>query len=160
MCAIKRSFEMKQKRLNERLQDAASKSIGAQQSMLKSTVSRNKALNITKTSGNCPNSDFPPEQVDGESILDKLDKQIKQIEKLDAKINDKSAAPLILPKIPKSLTVIPQTVNRKPSRPSSPILLITPKNNSNKSWLIVTIAQSACCLHKEHKVHIYYFVLY
>lgn len=129
MCAIKRSFEMKQKRL----QDAANKqqqqhSIPPQNSTLK-PVSRNKGVNVAKSTSSCPNSDYPLEPADGESILEKID---KQIEKLDAKINDRSPS-LILPKIPKSLTVIPQTVARKPSRPSSPVLLITPKNSSNKS---------------------------
>lgn len=40
---------------------------------------------------------------------------------------------MILPKIPKSLTVIPQTVPRKPLQPSSPTLSITTKPSTSKS---------------------------
>lgn len=107
MCAIKKSFEMKNKRLQE-----AQKSAGM--SVLKNVVPK-KGLVITKTSTNVP------EDSSGGSILEKLD---KVVEKLDAVDNNHA---MILPKIPKSLTVIPQTVSKKPSRPSSPILMITSK---------------------------------
>ncbi|XP_008191771.2 uncharacterized protein east isoform X1 [Tribolium castaneum] len=112
MCAIKKSFELKQKRLQE-----AAK--GAQTSVLKAVTPR-KSLMISKGKAE-----------ESETILDKLD---KQVEKLESRLNE-NKPPLSLPKIPKSLTVIPQTVTRKPSRPSSPVLLITPKPKqiANKS---------------------------
>lgn len=107
MCTIKKNFEMKAKRLQE-----AQRSAGT--SVLKSMAPK-KGLVITKTSTN------GVEETNGGSILEKLD---KVVEKLDAGDNNHS---MILPKIPKSLTVIPQTVARKPSRPASPVLMITTK---------------------------------
>lgn len=107
MCTIKKNFEMKAKRLQE-----AQKSAGT--SLLKTVVPK-KGLVITKTSTN------GTEEPSGGSILEKLD---RVIEKLDSGDNNHS---MILPKIPKSLTVIPQTVARKPSPPGSPVLMITPK---------------------------------
>lgn len=107
MCAIKKSFEMKNKRLQEAQRSAAGMSV------LKNMVPK-KGLVITKTSTNGTEDT-------GGSILEKLD---KVVEKLDAADNNH---PMILPKIPKSLTVIPQTVAKKPSRPASPILMITSK---------------------------------
>lgn len=113
MCAIKRSFELK----NKRLQTATN---GAN-SVLKG-IAPKKGLVITKTA----TVTKPEQTVEAtENSLEKLD---KAVEKLESKILNSSN--MILPKIPKSLTVIPQTVARKPSRPSSPVLLITPKTKS------------------------------
>ncbi|KAJ8912658.1 hypothetical protein NQ315_012734 [Exocentrus adspersus] len=132
MCAIKRSFEMKQKRLQEA--QNAKPILVTHNSVLKSITPR-KGLIISKTAtvSSPVKADNIPLQgdnnIEGENILEKLD---KQIEKLESKLNEKPSS-LLLPKIPKSLTVIPQTVTKKPSRPSSPALLITPKSNSNKS---------------------------
>ncbi|KAJ8984567.1 hypothetical protein NQ317_006029 [Molorchus minor] len=129
MCAIKRSFEMKQKRLQEA--QNAKPILVTHNSVLKSIIPR-KGLIISKTAtitspikSEVPVSIAPNDSNgENENILDKLD---RQVEKLEAKLNEKPSS-LLLPKIPKSLTVIPQTVTRKPSRPSSPVLLITPKN--------------------------------
>lgn len=111
MCAIKRSFELKNRRQQE---SSVLKGIGPK-----------KGLVITKTTTVLSKPEKPIECVDViENSLEKLD---KAIEKLESKINGDSKSAMALPKIPKSLTVIPQTVARKPSRPSSPILLITPK---------------------------------
>ncbi|XP_044255471.1 uncharacterized protein LOC123005682 isoform X2 [Tribolium madens] len=122
MCAIKKSFELKQKRLQEAA-NAGKATKGSQNSVLKSVTPR-KGLVISKSS---PKT----EPAEPETILEKLD---KQVEKLESRLNE-NKPPLSLPKIPKSLTVIPQTVTRKPSRPSSPVLLITPKPKqiTNKS---------------------------
>lgn len=132
MCAIKRSFEMKQKRLQE--SQNAKPILVTHNSVLKSITPR-KGLIISKTAtvANSVKGEIAAAQGesgnDGENILEKLD---KQVEKLESKLNEKPSS-LLLPKIPKSLTVIPQTVTRKSSRPSSPALLITSKTNANKS---------------------------
>ncbi|XP_072383489.1 uncharacterized protein east isoform X2 [Diabrotica undecimpunctata] len=124
MCAIKRSFEMRQ----QRLQEAQPKSIFVTHNSVLKSITPRKGLVISKTATvSAPPKLEPPELVsEGENILDKLD---KQVEKLESKLNEKS----YIPRIPKSLTVIPQTVTKKTSRPSSPVLLITPKNSSGKS---------------------------
>lgn len=110
MCAIKRSFELRQLRLSQ----GGSMSRSPQKmvnSVLKSVSSSpRKGLVISKTSTSPKNNELSPE-----NLLEKLDTRM---------VENKS---LSLPKIPKSLTVIPQTVARKPSRPSSPVLMITPK---------------------------------
>ncbi|XP_028133644.2 uncharacterized protein LOC114328850 isoform X2 [Diabrotica virgifera virgifera] len=124
MCAIKRSFEMKQ----QRLQEAQPKSIFVTHNSVLKSITPRKGLVISKTATvSAPPKLEPPELVpEGENILDKLD---KQVEKLESKLNEKS----YIPRIPKSLTVIPQTVTKRTSRPASPVLLITPKNSSGKS---------------------------
>ncbi|XP_063911022.1 uncharacterized protein East isoform X2 [Zophobas morio] len=126
MCAIKKSFELKQKRLQE-ASNAGKPVKVSYNSVLKSMAPR-KGLVISKTTtATSPKN----EASESENILDKLD---KQVEKLESRLSE-NKPPLTLPKIPKSLTVIPQTVTRKPSRPSSPVLLITPKPKqiTNKS---------------------------
>ncbi|KAL3265948.1 hypothetical protein HHI36_010136 [Cryptolaemus montrouzieri] len=120
MCAIKRSFEMKQRRLLES-QKRAAQIVASGGSLLKA----NKGLMITK--GPVPKVEPKVEQESSESILEKLD---QQVENLESKFNENKCL-LNMPKIPKSLTVIPQTVARKASRPASPILLITQKPNPN-----------------------------
>ncbi|KAI4462832.1 serine/arginine repetitive matrix 2 [Holotrichia oblita] len=130
MCAIKRTFDLKQKKL----QDAQKAKLEPQKiittpspnSLLKTMVPR-KSLIISKTSTiTSPRGDQNlSENEREESSLEKLD---RQVEKLEAKFGEAKSV-MILPKIPKSLTVIPQTVSRKPSRSSSPALQITPKPN-------------------------------
>ncbi|RZC37265.1 uncharacterized protein BDFB_004147 [Asbolus verrucosus] len=130
MCAIKKSFELKQKRLQEASHAGKSMKV-AYNSVLKSMAPR-KGLVISKTSMTTTTATNPKtEPSESENILEKLD---KQVEKLESRLSE-NKPPLTLPKIPKSLTVIPQTVTRKPSRPSSPVLLITPKPKqiTNKS---------------------------
>lgn len=122
---------MKQKRLQE--SQNAKPILVTHNSVLKSITPR-KGLIISKTAMaiNSVKGEIATTQSesnDGENILEKLD---KQVEKLESKLNEKPSS-LLLPKIPKSLTVIPQTVTRRSSRPSSPTLLITPKANANKS---------------------------
>ncbi|XP_045480002.1 uncharacterized protein LOC123684682 isoform X2 [Harmonia axyridis] len=119
MCAIKRSFEMKQKQMAE-AKKPQSPTVPAGTTLVKSN---NKSLVITKG----PISKVEPkiEQEPPESILDKLD---QQVESLESTFNEGTTL-LNMPRIPKSLTVIPQTV-RKPSRPASPVLVITPKGKS------------------------------
>nr|CAI5832250.1 unnamed protein product [Callosobruchus analis] len=144
MCAIKRSFEMKQRRMQEA---AASRANSAALARAQASSGR-RGLIISRTtvtaappsaSGASPmatsvvyptaganrepvlgsgmeviektSTEFNGES--GENILEKLDKQVEKI------------GSNILPKIPKSLTVIPQTVPRKSQRPDSPILQIT-----------------------------------
>lgn len=121
MCAIKRSFEMKQKRLQE-FQNAKPILV-THNSVLKSITPR-KGLIISKAPPS--HLSVKPEQPtdsngESENILEKLD---KQVEKLELKLNEKSTLPM--PRIPKSLTVIPQTLP-KVSRPPSPVLEITPR---------------------------------
>ncbi|XP_044749946.1 uncharacterized protein LOC123310514 isoform X2 [Coccinella septempunctata] len=117
MCAIKRSFEMKQKRQSDTpKRNTQIMSIGA--SLLKS----NKGIVITKGLKIEPKQE---QDTSCENILEKLD---QQVENLESKFHENKAL-LNMPRIPKSLTVIPQTI-RKPSRPPSPVLLITPKPKS------------------------------
>lgn len=150
MCAIKRTFDLRQKRLLEPNQRTNQYNNNAQ-SVLKTIVPK-KGLTITKTTSmvtnttttttpqqhqsfntckidNSLNSSSISNNDDFENSLEKLD---KQVEKLDSKSNDKSL--MILPKIPKSLTVIPQSVTRKSTtRPTTPILQITPKPKPSTS---------------------------
>nr|CAH7745517.1 unnamed protein product [Callosobruchus chinensis] len=143
MCAIKRSFEMKQRRMQEaaasRANSAALARAQASSGRRGLIISRTTVTAAppsappapTPTSAGYPNHganrepvlgsgmeviEKTPTEFNGESsenILEKLDKQVEKI------------GSNILPKIPKSLTVIPQTVPRKPQRPDSPILQIT-----------------------------------
>ncbi|KAK9875713.1 hypothetical protein WA026_009510 [Henosepilachna vigintioctopunctata] len=121
MCAIKRSFENKQKRQQD-AQKRATKLVASGSSILMS----NKSLTISKTSI-APKQELESRTDIGETILDKLD---QQVENLESKFNESMIG---MPKIPKSLTVIPQTVARKTSRPASPVLLITQKPGGSKS---------------------------
>lgn len=111
MCAIKRSFELKQKRQVE----SPKKAVPVGVSILKS----NKSLVITKG----PKVETKQE----ESLDNSLEKLDQQVENLETRFNETKL--LNMPRIPKSLTVIPQTV-RKASRPASPVLLITPAPKS------------------------------
>lgn len=119
MCAIKRSFEMRQKRLQE-VQNGKSILV-THNSVLKSITPR-KGLIISKTIA--PNGPVKTEPAilatdnsgDKDNIIQKL-----ETESVEVKLSDKSSLPL--PRIPKSLTVIPQSV----SKPSSPVLEITTK---------------------------------
>lgn len=110
MCTIKKNFELKAKRM----QAAAQKSL-LKNSTAKTMAAKNTPATITTTNATTNGIEEAAGGGGGGSILEKLD---RVVEKLDA---------VILPKIPKSLTVIPQTVARKPSRPASPDLMITTK---------------------------------
>ncbi|CAG9822994.1 unnamed protein product [Phaedon cochleariae] len=133
MCAIKRSFEMKQKRLQDAQNAQNAKPIlVTHNSVLKSIIPR-KGLIISKTAAVVKNevTSPPPIPSGEENILEKLD---RQVEKLESKLNEKAGSSLLLPRIPRSLTVIPQTVTRKSSsRPSSPVLMGTQKSNGSSS---------------------------
>ncbi|CAH1962209.1 unnamed protein product [Acanthoscelides obtectus] len=151
MCAIKRSFEMKQRRMQEAAVSRANSAAlaKAQASSGRRGLIISKTMVPTPAGGPQPlhvamgyapppvgtSKEQPligpgieviekttPTELNGsesnENILEKLD---KHVEKIGANI---------LPKIPKSLTVIPQTVPRKPQRPDSPILQITKANRS------------------------------
>ncbi|XP_022905628.1 uncharacterized protein [Onthophagus taurus] len=131
MCAIKRTFDLKQKKIQEGQKSLINLKPSVN-SLLKSlapkkiTVSKTSILNPLNT--NKSNDLFDMEKE--ESSLEKLD---RQVEKLEMKLNEpnkQQPVVMILPKIPKSLTVIPQTVPRKPSRPSSPTLQIVTKPKS------------------------------
>lgn len=126
MCAIKRSFEMKQKR--QELQNA--KPILVTHNSVLKSITPKKGLIISKASpvSLSVKSDLHTQSTDsfGENQK-KLEKLNKYDDKQESKLNEKTSS--LLPKIPKSLTVIPQNVP-KPSRPSSPILEITQKNSS------------------------------
>lgn len=133
MCAIKRTFDLRQKRLQEGMQKSTTYQNNTQ-SVLK-TIAPKKGLTITKTAtATTPTTTIA--KIDSaadsepENCLEKLD---KQVEKLEMKLNE-SKSVMILPKIPKSLTVIPQSV-RKPPRPTTPILQIMskPKASTSKS---------------------------
>ncbi|CAH0560024.1 unnamed protein product [Brassicogethes aeneus] len=116
MCAIKRSFEQREK--NKRLQEPPQKPIlVTHNSVLKSIVPR-KGLIISKTTATVVKSE--------PTDLEKLDKHVENI----GGGKPPSEKSLLLPKIPKSLTVIPQTVAKKNSRPGSPVMIITQKNTS------------------------------
>lgn len=116
MCAIKKSFELRQLRLSQ--QEGSKISSKTINSVLKTGSSPRQGFLISKTSTSSKNNELATE-----SLLEKLDKHTEKSE------TNKS---LSLPKIPKSLTVIPQTVARKPSRPSSPVLMITSKPKQAK----------------------------
>lgn len=142
MCAIKRSFEARQKKIQEQ-------QLQNQNSVLK-TVALKKPTMSGKTSGgvmteskpitlvpiiNSGNATITSQTESAESILEKLDKQVESLGKgndplpISAIALENNPAIQIIPRIPKSLTVIPQTVRKGPP---SPILHIT-KSTSNGS---------------------------
>ncbi|XP_018321694.1 uncharacterized protein LOC108734572 [Agrilus planipennis] len=117
ICAIKRSCDLKQKRL----QEAAKVGNQGGNSVLKQVYTTiRKTASISKSSKNEP---LPPDGHEVENSLKKLD---ETVEKLESKLSEPKSA-MVLPKIPKSLTVIPQTVSRKSS---SPITQVTQKNKN------------------------------
>lgn len=111
MCAIKRTFDLRQKRLQE-----------VNKVQVQQGTSVLKPVTLKKTVLNKPSTVTGPD-----------DQEDEEEKSEDFKTNDGKL--VLLPKIPKSLTVIPQVVPRKPSRPSSPVLLITqkPKSANGKS---------------------------
>ncbi|XP_017787341.1 PREDICTED: uncharacterized protein LOC108570030 isoform X2 [Nicrophorus vespilloides] len=106
MCAIKHKFDLHQKRKHQR-------PTGNVNSLLKSSPAR-KSLIITKAS--------PPKAEVGS------DQESENGLHVEAKLG--AAGGSDMPKIPKSLTVIPQTVTKRVLRPSSPALLNKSKPNS------------------------------
>ncbi|XP_048516551.1 uncharacterized protein LOC109533983 isoform X2 [Dendroctonus ponderosae] len=156
MCAIKRSFEAKQKRLLQEQQFAkqvpqkqqamlvnphsvlktftAKKELGVGKSST-GTVSETKPISLIPISNTAP-STVTSGNGNSETILEKLDKQVERLSKefAPAKISgiifEKNPAIQIIPKIPKSLTVIPQTVSKASS---SRAVLHVIKSNSNGS---------------------------
>ncbi|XP_050302989.1 uncharacterized protein LOC126740870 isoform X2 [Anthonomus grandis grandis] len=150
MCAIKRSFEAKQKKLQEQqiLSKQQSPVMLSQGSVLKTVVPK-KSLFIGKTSGGTviegkPLSLVPISTASStitsestESILEKLDKTVERLGQnqdspsIMAYALDKNPAIQIIPRIPKSLTITSQTVTK--TGPPSPVLCITPRTSSNGS---------------------------
>lgn len=159
MCAIKRTFDLRQKRLKEANKGGSPPPSNSPNSVLKSMVPR-KGLMISKTSTITSESesisqfDKDLEKFDmslgkeislgkdlglgkdislskdislGKDITLSKDISFGKDITLGKDISFGKSAPMILPKIPKSLTVIPQSVPRKTSRPSSPVLQITSK---------------------------------
>ncbi|KAK5643704.1 hypothetical protein RI129_007549 [Pyrocoelia pectoralis] len=126
MCAIKKSYDLKQKRLLE-AQNAASSSPSTNQSnsqfrpiLPRKGVSISKAATITSPNKSELNLNNSSEL---EGNLEKLDKTVENLE-------NKLAEPttMLLPKIPKSLTVIPQTVSHKLPNPD---VTSKPKSTTN-----------------------------
>lgn len=134
MCAIKKSFDLKQKRLAEAT-SLISPGLKAQ-GLGKPTVvttsilkkSMNKALVISKDAVVVKGQQTQLLPRQGESSLEKLDKAVEQLElKL-------SKPQMSMPRIPKSLTVIPQTVTRKhPQGNSVVVVTSTPKSSVPQS---------------------------
>ncbi|KAL1489908.1 hypothetical protein ABEB36_013834 [Hypothenemus hampei] len=149
MCAIKRSFEAKQKKIQE--QQLQAKQQGrqpvfiSQHSVLKSkrnivvgktsggSIMETKPFNLKSLSNNAATITSDSSQ----SILEKLDRQVERLGQKDnsgslitAIALDKNPAIQIIPRIPKSLTVIPQTIPK--SKVPSPIMHIS-KTSSNGS---------------------------
>ncbi|XP_076251091.1 enhanced adult sensory threshold isoform X2 [Rhynchophorus ferrugineus] len=141
MCAIKRSFEAKQKKLQEQqLSKQSPQSILLAPNSLLKIPKKGQAVN--KTSGGIVTENKSVNVLanisasmsdSSETILEKLDKQVESLgQGQDGKsiTIEKKGSLQNMPKIPKSLTVIPQTV-RKCSRPPSPVLYITKNGVSN-----------------------------
>ncbi|KAK4887113.1 hypothetical protein RN001_003384 [Aquatica leii] len=125
MCAIKKSYDLKQKRLLEAQNNSCN-----QGNYLKPLLPR-KGLVISKSSTiTSPKSDHSiTDATEVENSLEKLD---KTVENLESKLSESAA--MLLPKIPKSLTVIPQTVSHRPPEKSNANLVISkPKSASSKS---------------------------
>lgn len=106
MCAIKKSYDLKQKRL----QEAQNASPHFRPILPRKGVTSTKSASPSK-------NDL--ETLDVENSLDKLD---KAVDNLENKLAEPSS--MLLPKIPKSLTVIPQTVGNKLWNPK-------PKSSTN-----------------------------
>lgn len=126
MCYLKRNQEMK------KLAEAKSKVENTSpSSMLKPVIPRKqKAVTITAK----PLIKDSPATVTSSAFEIMREANGTQ---LDSTQLGKSLAPkqqiMILPKIPKSLTVIPQTVSRKSARPPSPALSIITKPSTSRS---------------------------
>ncbi|KAB0799077.1 hypothetical protein PPYR_06957 [Photinus pyralis] len=104
MCAIKKSYDLKQKRLAHNASPHFR------------PILPRKSIPSTKATSPSKNDLETPEM---ENNLDKLD---KTVENLESKLAESSS--MLLPKIPKSLTVIPQTVSNKLWNPK-------PKSSTN-----------------------------
>ncbi|XP_066154229.1 uncharacterized protein east isoform X2 [Euwallacea fornicatus] len=129
MCAIKRSFEAKQKKIQE--QQQAKQQLG-QNSILKMSLAKkgvivgnicNGIVTEGKSLSPVPISSAPSSTItsltdNGETILDKLDKQVERLGRSSEPISisaialEKNPAIQLIPRIPKSLTVIPQTIHK------------------------------------------------
>lgn len=107
MCAIKRTFDLRQKRLQETNKSSPGTSL------LKQNLAKKPIAII-------PKPQTVTSQTDGASSA-------------EDRVSSPEDKNVLMPKIPKSLTVIPQTVPRKTSRPTSPALLITPKPKASTS---------------------------
>ncbi|XP_060530364.1 uncharacterized protein LOC132704402 isoform X2 [Cylas formicarius] len=118
MCAIKRSFEAKQKKLQQEQQQSLLLA-GHHNSVLKSIMPR-KGLVISRTNG----TEVKAAGDGGETILEKLDRQVEKLGQESRSFGDRTTS-MLLPRIPKSLTVIPQMVRK--AGPPSPVLVVAPK---------------------------------
>lgn len=134
MCAIKKSFDLKQKRLAEatsliapglRAQGLGKPTVVT--SILKKSMPH-KTLVISKDAVVVKNQQTHLIPRQGESSLEKLDKAVEQLE------SKLSKPQMSMPKIPKSLTVIPQTVTRKHPQ-GTPVFVVTstPKSTVSRS---------------------------
>ena len=122
MCAIKRTFDLKQKKLQESQKAAKhmSQRLAPTTNSILKTLSPQKGLIIAKTSVmNQANEEMESVNAErrDEATLEKLN---KEFERIKTKLNTDVRSFMVLPKIPKSLTVIPQTVAKKPPSPTTP----------------------------------------
>ncbi|KAF5302879.1 hypothetical protein FQA39_LY02059 [Lamprigera yunnana] len=124
MCAIKKSYDLKQKRLLE-AQNPTGRSNSTKQ-----TLSRKGALVSKSATITSPKNDltFVTDLPETENSLEKLD---KTVENLESKLTETPT--ISLPKIPKSLTVIPQTIIHRPSQMPTPNLLTSKPKSASKS---------------------------
>lgn len=122
MCYLKKNQEMKKMAMQEAMK-AKSQGNSPESGLLKPVIPRkNKAVTIIpKPSSAVKETSVPSTSL--EIIKDSNQESNKTVNK----------PVMILPKIPKSLTVIPQTVPRKPLQPSSPTLSITTKPSTSRS---------------------------
>lgn len=132
MCQLKRTQEMRKiAELNKNKNDQGS----SPNSLLKPVVPRKQksvTITATKTSNQpSPAKDTNSFEITRETIATTVPTatMLKEIPKPITI----SKSVMVLPKIPKSLTVIPQTVPRKPLHPPSPTLSITSKPSTSKS---------------------------
>lgn len=123
MCQLKRNQELK--KLAEANKNKGDRG-NSPSSLLKPVVPRKqKAVTITPTKN--------PPQPTPSSIKEATATQTTPETITKDKPIQLNKSVMILPKIPKSLTVIPQTVPRKPLQPPSPTLSITSKPSTSKS---------------------------
>lgn len=124
MCYLKKNQEMRKLAIQEAIK-AKNQSSPPENNVLKPIIPRkNKAVTIIPKQIVTATSTVKEPPVPNVSL--EVTRDINESRSVNKPI-------MILPKIPKSLTVIPQTVPRKPLPPSSPTLSITTKPSSSKS---------------------------
>lgn len=130
MCAIKKSYDLKQKRLQEsQIIPTPSPTATIQTGTIYRTIAPKTGFVLSKNSAIISPKNISSDAIDTESNVEKLD---RTVEELTSKLVE-SPSIIPLPKIPKSLTVIPQTVKQHQISTNSTVLNTTKPKSTSKS---------------------------